>query len=151
GGAAYIVLAYRDQPQPSRLGRVGGLTVFLAGGAAPLALTAISLWMAGTFKTFWFWVFSYARYYQADPATGWSNLVRSLSSVAPSTSLVLALTVVGVGSTMRDPDRDRRLFVLMFAASSVLGTMMGLQFRPHYFLLAAPAVALLSAIGLVAL
>ena len=151
GGAAYIVLAYRDQRQPSRLGRVGGLTVFLAGGAAPLVLTAISLWMAGTFKTFWFWVFSYARYYQADPATGWSNLVRSLSSVAPSTSLVLALTVVGVGSTMRDPDRDRRLFVLMFAASSVLGTMMGLQFRPHYFLLAAPAVALLSAIGLVAL
>jgi hypothetical protein len=151
GGVVYLLLAGREQPERSHLGRVGAIAVFLGGAAAPLALTAIALCVAGTFKTFWFWVFAYARYYQADPATGWSNLVRTLGSVAPSTSLALALAAIGLGSAMRDPTRDRRLFVLVFAASSVLGTAMGLQFRPHYFLLAVPALALLSGMGLVAL
>jgi hypothetical protein len=40
--------------------------------------------------------------------------------------------------------------VLILAASSLLGTMMGLQFRPHYFLIAAPVMALLASLGLVA-
>jgi Dolichyl-phosphate-mannose-protein mannosyltransferase len=134
-----------------RVGRVGATAVFLGGAAAPLALTCLALWAAGTFRTFWFWVFTYARYYQADPATGWSNLARTLGAVAPSTSVVLALAGVGLAAVVRGPHRDQRTFVLAFAASALLGTMVGLQFRPHYFLLAVPALALLSGIGLVAL
>jgi 4-amino-4-deoxy-L-arabinose transferase-like glycosyltransferase len=151
GGAAYLLLARSDQAQRSRPGRAAAVAVFLAGAAAPLVLSGIALWAAGTFRTFWFWIFSYARYYQADPATGWSNLARTLGAVTPSTSVALALAAIGVGAVIRDPNRDRRLFALMFSASAVLGTMMGLQFRPHYFLLTAPALALLSGIGLVAL
>jgi 4-amino-4-deoxy-L-arabinose transferase-like glycosyltransferase len=151
GGVTYLIFVRGDRLERSRIGRAVAVAVFLAGAAAPLALTAIALWAAGTFRTFWFWVFSYARYYQADPATGWSNLVRTLGSVAPPTSVALALAAVGVGAVIRDQNRDRRLFTLMFAASAVLGTMLGLQFRPHYFLLTAPALALLSGIGLVAL
>ena len=62
-----------------------------------------------------------------------------------------ALAAVGLGAAIRDPNRDRRTFVVAFTASAVLGTMMGLQFRLHYFLLAVPALAMLSGIGLVAL
>jgi dolichyl-phosphate-mannose-protein mannosyltransferase len=134
-----------------RVGRRGAIAVLLAGAAAPLALTCLALWAAGTFRTFWFWVFTYARYYQADPATGWSNLARTLGAVAPSTSVVLALAAVGLGAVIRDPNRDRRTFVVAFTASALLGTMMGLQFRLHYCLLAVPALAVLSGIGLVAL
>jgi hypothetical protein len=56
-----------------------------------------------------------------------------------------------LGAVIRDPNRDRRTFAIVFVASALLGTMMGLQFRLHYFLLASPALALLSGIGLDAL
>ena len=151
GGVVYLLAAPGDGAGRPRVERVGAMAVFLAGAAAPLALTCLALWAAGTFRTFWFWVFSYARYYQTDPATGWSNLLRTLGSVAPSTSVILALSAVGLGTVLRDPNRDRRTFAIVFVASALLGTMMGLQFRPHYFLLAVPALALLFGIGLVAL
>jgi hypothetical protein len=152
GAGAYLLVARGDGiAERPRVGRLGAIAVFLAGAAAPLVLTCLALWAAGTFQTFWFWVFSYARYYQADPATGWSNLVRTLGAVAPSTSVVLALAAVGLGAVIRDPHRDRRTFVGAFTASALLGIMMGLQFRLHYFLLAVPALAMLSGIGLVAL
>ena len=48
-------------------------------------------------------------------------------------------------------DFETRGFVLSLAASALLGTMMGLQFRPHYFLIALPALALLAGLGLAAL
>jgi 4-amino-4-deoxy-L-arabinose transferase-like glycosyltransferase len=151
GGVVYLLTARGDVAGRPRVGRLGPIAVFGAGAAAPLALTCLGLWAAGTFQTFWFWVFSYARYYQADLSMGWSNLVRTLGSVAPSASVVLALAAVGLGAVVRDPSRDRRAFAIVFVAASLLGTMVGLQFRPHYFLLAAPALAVLSGIGLVAL
>jgi len=151
GAVVYLLVARGRGTGRPRVERLGALAVFLAGAATPLALTCVALWAAGTFRTFWFWVFSYARYYPADPSTGWSNLVRTLGSVAPSTSVILALSAVGLGAVMRDPNRDRRTFAIVFVASALLGTMMGLQFRLHYFLLAGPALALLSGIGLVAL
>ena len=104
GAVVYLLVARGDGiAERPRVGRVGATAVFLAGAAAPLALTCLALWAAGTFRTFWFWVFSYARYYQADPATGWSNLVRTLGAVAPSTSVVLALAAVGLAAVVRDP------------------------------------------------
>jgi len=152
GAVVYLFVARGDGiAEHPRVGRLGAVAVLLAGAAAPLTLTCLTLWAAGTFRTFWFWVFTYARYYQADPATGWSNLVRTLGAVAPSVSVVLALAAVGLGAVVRDPNRDRRTFVVMFTASALMGTMMGLQFRLHYFLLAVPALAVLSGIGLVAL
>ena len=151
GGLLYLLIARGDAPERPRSRPTAAAVVFLAGAVAPLALTGAALWAAGTFKTFWFWAFSYARYYQAEPLTGWTNLVKTLGSVAPSTSVALALSAVGVAATIRDPGHDRRLFVLIFAASTLLGTMMGLQFRPHYFLLIVPALALLSGIGLLTL
>ncbi len=151
GGVVYLLVVGGDAAARPRVGRRRAVAVLLAGAAAPLALTCLLLWAAGTFRTFWFWTFSYARYYQADPATGWSNLARTLGSVAPSTSVALALGAIGLGAVVRDPNRDRRIFTLAFVASALLGTMMGLQFRPHYFLLTVPALALLSGVGLVTL
>lgn len=150
-GAFYLLVGGRDAAGPPRVGRTRAIAVFLAGAVSPLLLTCAGLAATGTFGTFWFWVFSYAPYYQADPSTGWSNLLRTLRAVAPSVSVALGLAAVGLGAELRDRLRDRRAFALVFVAASLLGTMMGLQFRPHYFLLATPALALLSALGLAAL
>jgi dolichyl-phosphate-mannose-protein mannosyltransferase len=150
GGVVYLLVPGVGAEQ-HRVGRARAVAVFLAGAVAPLALTCAGLLAAGTFRTFWFWTFSYAPYYQADAAAGWSNLVRTLGAVAPSTSVALALAGIGLGAALRARRRDWSILVLTLAASSVLGTMMGLQFRPHYFLIALPAVALLAGLGLRAL
>jgi hypothetical protein len=148
GGTAYLLMPAGAPVGRRGLARVGDAAVFVGGAAAPLALACLGLWVAGTFRTFWFWVVSYARYYQSDPTTGWSHLVRTLGSLAPATSVAIALAAIGFGAVIRDRSRDRRAFILLFTGSSLLGTMAGLQFRPHYFLLTIPAVALLAAIGL---
>jgi hypothetical protein len=150
GGAFYLLVSGRDAPEPPRIGRGHAVAVFLAGAVVPIALTCVGLLAAGTLRTFWFWVFTYAPHYQEDVSAGWENLVRTLGAVAPSASVALALAAIGLGATLRDGRRDRRAFVLILAASSLLGTMMGLQFRPHYFLIAAPVMALLASLGLVA-
>ena len=150
GGAAYLLALDADPAQP-RLGRVPAVAVFLAGAAAPLVLTCLGLLRAGTFGTFWFWVFTYAPYYQADLSTGWSNLVRTLGTVVPSVSVALTVAAIGLGAVLRDRRRDRRALMLVLVVSSLLGAMLGLQFRPHYFLIALPALALLAGLGLAAL
>jgi Dolichyl-phosphate-mannose-protein mannosyltransferase len=151
GGVAYLLVSDAGATDQPRAGRARAIAVFVAGAVVPLALTCVGLFAAGTFRTFWFWMFLYAPYYQANLSTGWSNLVRTLGTVAPSTSVAVALAAIGVAAVLRDPRRDRRAFVLSLAASAILGTMTGLQFRPHYFLIALPALALLAGLGLAAL
>jgi hypothetical protein len=92
-GVVYLLTAPGDGAARAR--RPRAVAVFLAGAAAPLALTCLALMAAGTFRTFWFWTVQYARYYQADLLTGWSNLIRTLTAVAPSSSVVLTLALIG--------------------------------------------------------
>jgi hypothetical protein len=149
--AGFVYLLTTHVEEAARAGRTRAATVFLAGAVTPLALTCLALTAAGTFRTFWFWTVQYAPYYQADLLTGWSNLIRTLSAVAPSSSVVLTLALIGSVAIGRDRLREGRLLVLFFAAASLLGAAVGLQFRPHYFLLTVPAVAVLAAVGLSAL
>jgi hypothetical protein len=151
GGASYLFASGADGAERPRVGRGHAIAVFLAGAALPLVFACVALLAAGTFRTFWFWVFSYAPHYQADLPTGWRNLARTLGDVAPSTSVALTLAAVGTAAVLRGGSRDRRVFVLALAGSALLGTMMGLQFRPHYFLIALPALAVLAGLGLAAL
>ncbi len=151
GGVVYLLLADPETPERPRGGRGQAVAAFVAGAVLPLALTCVGLLAAGTFRTFWFWVVSYAPHYQADLSTGWRNLVRTLGAAAPSASVALALAAVGVAAILRDRRGDRRAFVLALTASALVGTMTGLQFRPHYFLIALPALALLAGLGLAAL
>ncbi len=151
GAVFYLLVADAETSERPRARRGRVVAVFLAGAAAPLVLTSLVLLAAGTFRNFWFWVFAYGPYYQADPSTGWRNLVRTLGAAAPSASVALGLPAIGAATVVRDRHRDRRAFVLALAASALVGTATGLQFRPHYFLLAVPAVALLAGLGLAAL
>lgn len=147
GGALYLASSSGGPPAGWRR-RLRATVPFVAGALAPFALVCLMLLRAGTFETFWFWSFVYAPTYSAGLATGWSNLLRTLGAVAPSSSVGLALAAVGLGAVSRDSVRSRRDLVLLLLATSCLGTMVGLHFRPHYFLLMLPALAVLFGIGL---
>ena len=150
-GVFYLLVSEIDPSGAPRTGPGNAIFVFVMGAAAPLALTCVWLFASGTFRTFWFWVVSYAPYYQADLATGWSNAVRTLGSAAPPQLAALGLAAIGFGALFGDRRRDRRRFVLAFSAAALLATTLGLQFRPHYFLITLPALALLTGVGLAAI
>jgi len=150
-GVYCLLVSQIDAAAPPRMSRGRAVAVFVAGAAVPLALTCLWLLAAGTFRTFWFWVVSYGPYYQADLPTGWNNALRALGSVVPPQLAALGLAAIGFGALLRDRGRDRRRFVLAFSAAALLGTTLGLQFRPHYFLITLPALALLAGVGLAAL
>jgi len=137
----------RKQPWNAMLCRVG---IFGLGVVLPFALTCALMALCGVFPRFWFWVFDYARAY------GWITSIgdglRAFENTAPevvgpaSGIWVLAL----VGATAFSWDRTIRrhaVFGLGLLLFSFLAVCPGLYFRPHYFILMLPTVALLAAVA----
>jgi len=147
GGAASLLLPGApsdDETWPSRL---KATALLVAGAVIPLVLVCLLLWRAGTLQTFWFWSVVYGSTYSAGLATGWTNLVRSVSAIAASISVTLALAIVGLVAVARRGGPARNPLLLLMA-SSCLATAVGLHFRPHYFLLMLPALAIAAGLGL---
>ena len=148
GGAAYLFLSPTDRQATPWSRRVRTMALFLAGVLAPFALVCLALLLAGTLRTFLFWSFVYGSTYSAGLSAAAGNLGDRFVAVAPSSSIVLALAAIGFVALLRDRHHSRRMFVLLLAAASCVGTAIGLHFRPQYCLLMLPALAALGAIGL---
>jgi hypothetical protein len=156
-GAAFAVFAalylfvreLRRRPFNSKT-FVAKVFLFLIGVVLPSAVTCLLLWRAGVFEKFWFWTFDYARkYVSAVPLQlGLRGLKKRMTDILGSAILIWILAGVGVvGLLWNRQNRRRALFVLGFLIFSILATSLGLYFRPHYFILSLPAVALLVGIG----
>lgn len=118
----------------------------VAGAALPYALICLATLWSGDFGTFWFWTFKYAATYASakGPMEAWSALVRQVSQVIAAMPLIWALALLGLIACVRQDDmRQRRSFLWLLAASSFVAILPGLHFRPHYFVLTLPVVALL--------
>ena len=124
--------------------------VFAAGAALPFAVTCLILWHAGVFEKFWFWTFVYARQYVSivPLRDGLQVLKVQAVNVASCAVLILILAAIGLlASSLNKKIRHRSAFIIGFSVFSFLSICPGFYFRPHYFVLLLPAVALLSAIG----
>jgi len=116
----------------------------------PFALACAALAIAGVFPRFWFWTFTYARVYAAQSTLveGWPKLVARMGDLAMVAPIVAGLAAVGLGALFLWPRVRRRLdVVLPFVLLSPLAVMPGFLFRPHYFVLLLPAMALLAGLG----
>ena len=118
------------------------LPVFLAGAAAPFALTCLLLWRAGVFHRFWFWTFTYASHYGTENSLsdGMAALAASFGPILERGFALWALAAFGLWLALR----DRRFFVPALLLCSFAAVCPGLYFRPHYVVLMLPAVALLA-------
>jgi len=128
-------------------GFAGRGSLLVLGAIAPFALTCLILRALGVFERFWFWTFSYAWEYATRTTVSdaiYDFSMGILRVVGPS---VLIWVVAGVGLAALIWDRNscaRRPFVLGLLVFSFLAICPGLHFRPHYFILILPAVALLA-------
>ena len=126
------------------------LGVFLLAGALPFALTCVALYRAGVFRNFWFWTVDYARQYAITvpwhAAPG--ELPTHSSSIFQSIVALWIVALAGIVRSFWNPVVRRPVvFVFGLLAFSSAATCPSLHFRPHYFILAMPGVAILIAVA----
>jgi hypothetical protein len=142
-GAVYVTARLRREGR----GLAIKLGAFLAGAAAPFALTCLWLWRAGVFPKFWFWTFTYARQYAAETSLteGIGAFTDSFLPILKENAGLWLLAAAGLALIWRK--RENRIaatFATAFLVFSFLAICPGLFFREHYFVLMLPAVALLA-------
>lgn len=117
------------------------------GVLLPVAAMALYLVQAGVFERFWFWTVDYARFYaaQLSPAEGLSSFARNFPiAVGASWPLWLLAGAGAVAIWLRGECRHHAIWMTGFAVSSLLATVPGFWFRPHYFIVMLPVTALLA-------
>ncbi len=149
-GALYgVAFAWAERPRrPARRLRDGA--VFTLGAALPYALLCAMFAALGLFERFWWWTAYYPRRYVSEIswADGWANFWLTFHPAGERLGVVdahwpLLALAAGGGLWLLASRRRRALaFVGSLAVGSALAVATGLHFFPHYYLLAAPAVAL---------
>jgi len=151
-GAVFVLFGYLHAlltgwRRTPRSKRIANSTSLLAGAALPFGLVSLWLWQAGVFDKFWFWCFTYAREYAGEVPLdkGLRLFARQFPGVVKASELLWILAAVGaVAVWLRPKGRAEGALITAFLVASILGVSLGLYFRPHYFILMLPAVAILA-------
>src|SRR5438874_1504692 len=119
--------------------------VFMGGAVIPLVITLLALCYAGVFTRFWFWTVHYAHEYgtllsMSDVRQILIHSVRD--AIGPNWPLWI-LAGVGLLTCFSNRSTGKSTgFLLGLLIFSILALCPGFYFRPHYFILLLPAVAL---------
>lgn len=126
-------------------------TAFFSFGAlAPFALTCLILYRAGVFRKFWFWTFSYASAYGSIVSfeEGLQHFSVAFSRIASQTMGIWILAAVGLCAVVWNRKlRAHAPFAIGYLVFSFLAVSAGLYYRPHYFVLMLPSVAILGGVA----
>ncbi len=123
---------------------------FIAGTILPYALLCLWLWRAGVFANFWFWTWTYAREYGSiiSLADSWRLCLKYTLPWAVRPFVLWEIALAGLAAPLWSRyARAHSGFVIGFFVISALAVCPGLYFRPHYFILLLPAVALCAGIA----
>ncbi len=149
GGAYFLYSQLRLRPLDVKKVALR-VVVFAAGGVLPVIVTFLSLFKAGVLDDFWFWNFVYAgKYLQLMPLSlGMEMLVFKMSMVIKYTVLIWVFSALGIlGIFVSKEMKGKRFFLLSFALFSFLAICPGFYFRPHYFIMLLPAIAILASVA----
>ncbi|HZV80807.1 MAG TPA: glycosyltransferase family 39 protein [Geobacteraceae bacterium] len=148
-GFALCYLLWRswENPNGSRSKLIARSAVFLFGMIIPYALVILYVFKAGVFDKFWFWTVQYAREYVSEITLrqGWGYFYGNSSRIVIAQLPFCILAGIG-GCFLCSKKRieSDRFFILGLFLVSVLAILPGWYFRPHYFIMLLPAVALMA-------
>ncbi len=126
------------------------LVVLGAAAVLPFLITCLLTWHSGTFQKFWFWTFSYAARYGTNASLhdGLATLRHnSVDVIGPAAGIWV---IAGLGLTALLWNRKARsnsFLLIALSFLSFLAVSPGLFYRPHYFILMLPAVAILAGVA----
>jgi 4-amino-4-deoxy-L-arabinose transferase and related glycosyltransferases of PMT family len=129
---------------------IAGEMVLAAGVVVPFIVTCALIWHTGLFRKFWFWTINYAAAYEKilDLSEGW-KLLQIILPWVPRPYSVFLIAALGLSAIFWNRRaREEKVFVLSFTLFSLLAVCPGFYFRPHYFLVLLPAVAMLAGLGI---
>ena len=149
-----IYLSARDwREQLSTKTTLARNLLFLCGAGVPCFLTLLAVWGFGIFGKFWFWTIQYAAHYGTEvslseaAAIFAAHIRGTLGTAWP----IWAAGFVGlIACLVSSAIRNHALILLLFAGFSAASVCPGFYFRPHYFIAFLPALALLTAAGVIA-
>jgi len=144
-GALYLLRKGASR-SPGRQARVASMAVFLLAGTIPFAIVCLLMLKLGIFQKFWFWVFTYAAQYGSEVPAQVAVLLfaRGVHQVAGSLWWIWLIALVGLTAPLWcKRAREHAFFTTLLLLFSFLAVCPGLYFRPHYFILILPAVAML--------
>ncbi len=124
---------------------LSGTAVFALGGLLPYAATCVWLWIVGAFGQFWFWTVVYAwNFAQQVPFSRGVYILwhGSLVIGAANWPLELAALLGALLVGWANGAGNVRRLLFAYLAFSFLSICVGCYFRPHYFILLLPAVAI---------
>jgi len=125
--------------------------IFFLGFLTPVASAFAYLISKDAFKPFWFWAFTYAsRYASSTPLPEGFHMLRTyFINMATPTSILWVTALMGLIASWKDKKRDSEsVFLSGFFLASILAVSIGFYFRPHYFILLLPSLALLAGMGI---
>ncbi|MCH2169198.1 glycosyltransferase family 39 protein [Myxococcota bacterium] len=152
-GAAFVLLALVLVALDARARQMSlvtwgrGTGALLLGVSTPLLLAAGILAAAGVLPSFWYWAVSYAWTYTGHMSLegSWMLLKIFGGAVAAGSPWLWVLAGAGCSALIWDERvRGQTRFLLPTLLFSLLAVAPGLNFRPHYFVLALPAFSLLA-------
>src|ERR1700692_210266 len=124
--------------------------ILATGMILPYLLTCFIAWHEGVFRQFWFWTVSYGAQYEklVKYSEAWETLKRSMHFFLFPQKIWLTAGFGLSAVFWNGRAREQKVFILSFLLFSILTVCPGLYFRPHYFLVMLPAVALLAGLGI---
>jgi 4-amino-4-deoxy-L-arabinose transferase-like glycosyltransferase len=143
--AAIVFVLLETRPFSAGL---GSSITMAAGFTVPPLLTALVVFVQGTFANFWLWTVKYAASYATGltPALGWFNFRSQMTEILGSMLGYWLLALAGLLAVLFGSSARARNFLLPLLVCSFLAICPGFHFRPHYFILVAPVVALLAGV-----
>ncbi len=144
----YLVVSARKQ-QCSPRGILRDAALFVLGVVLPYAATCWLLHRSGVFSQFWFWTVSYAgEYSRMGFRRGVRAFVETFPAVVGPAALIWILAALGLSAPRWSPSaRQHSWFLKALLLFSFLAVCPGVYFRPHYFVLLLPAIALLAGVA----
>jgi len=148
---AGLYLCWREWPKSgSRAPLWKKLGYFSAGAVLPYAVTCLILLRTGVFQRFWFWTVSYARAYGSE-LSAWRGLLHFANGMEfqkEHVILIWVLVVVGMAAFLWDRRlRPHAPFILGLLGFSFLALSAGIIYRPHYFIVIYPVLAIATGVG----